>query len=60
MIDALAQLSIRIFTYLEVLHASLHKMLIFSESFLHILSSEINLLIVMGTKYSYIGDSKFL
>ena len=42
MIDALAPLSIRIFSHIELLRMSFRKMLIFSESLLRILSSKIN------------------
>ena len=59
MINAIALLSIRIFTYLKVLIMSFHKMLISSEFFLCILSLGIDSPKVMGTKSSCVQDSKF-
>ena len=59
MIDALAPLSVRTFTYLEVLPTPFCKTLIFFESFLRILSSEINSSKVMGTYSSCVEDTFF-
>ena len=59
MIDALAPLSIKIFTYLELLRMLFYETLIFFESILRILSSGINSLKVMGTKSSCVEHKKF-
>ena len=60
MIVALAPLSIRWFTYLEILCISFYETLIFFESFLRILSSGINLPKVIGTKFSCVDDLNLL